>query len=198
LAISAIEAHPDQALQVTQVALADFIAARQAVIDGDRIQGGTPSEALIKLANSSNVVTAGNNLFETVGTIDVLPLQVIPENNIFSNVASEDVSAISGLDDIFGDALNFEPTSLELTAVTPITSGSQELKPIEQENIYSIPDLLLQINVSLDDLFGDALNVEPASLDSNPAVTAIPEALPQKQTSIASSEQFPLFRTLPI
>ncbi|MBW4638281.1 MAG: hybrid sensor histidine kinase/response regulator [Gloeocapsa sp. UFS-A4-WI-NPMV-4B04] len=194
LAISAIEAHPDQALQVTQVALADFIAARQAVIDGDRIQGGTPSEALIKLANSADVVTAGNNLFETVGTIDeLLPLQVIPENNIFSNAfASEDVSAISGLDDIFGDALNFEPASLEpLTAVTPITSGSQELKPIEQENIQSVPDLATTNNVSLDDLFGDTLNVEPASLDSNPAVTAIPEALPQKQTSIASSEQFP-------
>lgn len=193
LAISAIEAHPDQ-VQVTQVALADFIAARQAVMNGDRIQGGTPSEALIKLANSSDVVTAGNNLFETVGTIDeLLPLQVIPENNIFSNAfASEDVSAISGLDDIFGDALNFEPPNLEpLTAVTPITSGSQELKPIEQENIQSVPDpVTTNSNISLDDLFGDALNVEPASLDSNPAVTAIPEAPPQKQTSIASSEQF--------
>ncbi len=194
LAIAAIEAHPDQALQVTQVALADFEAARQAVMNGDRIQGGTPSEALTKLANSSDIVTAGNNLFETVGTIDqLLPLQVIPENNIFSNAfASEDVSAISGLDDIFGDALNFEPPNLEpLTAVTPITSGSQ-VKPIEQENIQSVPDpATTNSNVSLDDLFGDTLNVEPASLDSNPAVTAKPEALPQKQTSIASNEQFP-------
>ena len=49
-AIAAVDAHPAQALQITQVALADFQAARLAVMAGDRTVGGAPSLALAKLA----------------------------------------------------------------------------------------------------------------------------------------------------
>ena len=49
-AIRALNAHPDKALEITQLALADFDAGRLAVLEGDRTQGGTPSPQLMALA----------------------------------------------------------------------------------------------------------------------------------------------------
>ncbi|MFP5272003.1 response regulator [Coleofasciculus sp.] len=50
MAITALNAHPDKALEITQLALADFDAGRLAVLNGDRSQGGKPSPQLMALA----------------------------------------------------------------------------------------------------------------------------------------------------
>ncbi len=50
LTLAALERSPQQAPAIMQVALADFQAGYQAVIDGDRKQGGVPSAALRQLA----------------------------------------------------------------------------------------------------------------------------------------------------
>jgi chemotaxis protein histidine kinase CheA/CheY-like chemotaxis protein len=52
-AIAALEAHPDQAVVIAQVALEDFRAGQAAVLNGDRTQGGQPSPTLQQLAHSS-------------------------------------------------------------------------------------------------------------------------------------------------
>ncbi|MFP4415141.1 response regulator [Coleofasciculus sp.] len=52
-AITALNAHPDKALEITQLALADFDAGRLAVLNGDRSQGGTPSPELVALAGAA-------------------------------------------------------------------------------------------------------------------------------------------------
>ncbi|MEQ8383308.1 MAG: hybrid sensor histidine kinase/response regulator [Coleofasciculus sp. A1-SPW-01] len=49
-AIAALENYPDQAEMITQIALADFQAGQKAVLDGDRTQGGQPSQSLQELA----------------------------------------------------------------------------------------------------------------------------------------------------
>lgn len=131
-AIAALDIHPEQALQITQLALADFQAARQVVIEGDRTQGGAPSAALAKLANSSNTTPAGNDLFETVGVIDQLPSleNLMPMVSDTDTIVTENITASSSLDSIFGDAFN-EPTSLDLasplTSIAPLSNASQEL-----------------------------------------------------------------------
>jgi chemotaxis family two-component system sensor histidine kinase/response regulator PixL len=56
-ALAALTAHPDQVLEIAQLALADFQAGQQAVIAGDRIQGGV-STALTELAIPSVAGTA--------------------------------------------------------------------------------------------------------------------------------------------
>jgi two-component system, chemotaxis family, sensor histidine kinase and response regulator PixL len=48
---AAITAHPDRAIEIGQLAIADFQAAQIAVLDGDRGQGGSPSAALRELAD---------------------------------------------------------------------------------------------------------------------------------------------------
>ncbi len=50
LTLTALERLPQSAAAIMPVALADFQASYQAVIDGDRRQGGTPSAALQQLA----------------------------------------------------------------------------------------------------------------------------------------------------
>jgi chemotaxis family two-component system sensor histidine kinase/response regulator PixL len=47
--LAALEHHPDQPILVGEVAVANFIAARAAVLAGDRAQGGKPSPELIAL-----------------------------------------------------------------------------------------------------------------------------------------------------
>ncbi len=44
----AVEQHPEQALKILSVALADFESAKAAIMAGDRAQGGSPSPALLK------------------------------------------------------------------------------------------------------------------------------------------------------
>ncbi|MEQ9668909.1 response regulator [Coleofasciculus sp. G2-EDA-02] len=58
-AITALNAHPDKALEITQLALADFDAGRLAVLNGDRSQGGKPSPQLMALAGVSEALEAG-------------------------------------------------------------------------------------------------------------------------------------------
>ncbi len=51
-ALTALELHPEQALTILQLALVDFEAGRNAVLQGDRIHGGAPSAELTALAQS--------------------------------------------------------------------------------------------------------------------------------------------------
>jgi chemotaxis family two-component system sensor histidine kinase/response regulator PixL len=60
-AITALNAHPDKALEITQVALADFDAGRLAVLNGDRSQGGTPSPQLMALAGVADETPPARN-----------------------------------------------------------------------------------------------------------------------------------------
>jgi two-component system, chemotaxis family, sensor histidine kinase and response regulator PixL len=54
--IAALDANPNQALKIAEIALADLQQAREAVLAGDRIRGGEPSYSLQKftLAGSSD------------------------------------------------------------------------------------------------------------------------------------------------
>lgn len=52
LTLSALQRHPDQVRAIAQVALKDLLNAREEVLNGDRILGGSPSEELQHWANT--------------------------------------------------------------------------------------------------------------------------------------------------
>lgn len=55
----ALSANEEQYLQIAQLALADFKAGQAAVLEGDRTQGGEPSEALLQLTQAqAQTITA--------------------------------------------------------------------------------------------------------------------------------------------
>ncbi|HCF27723.1 MAG TPA: hybrid sensor histidine kinase/response regulator [Cyanobacteria bacterium UBA11049] len=60
--LSALAAHPDRAIEIAEVALADLQQGHSVILAGDRIQGGTPSLALQQLAGIS---LDSNDLLET-------------------------------------------------------------------------------------------------------------------------------------
>jgi two-component system, chemotaxis family, sensor histidine kinase and response regulator PixL len=51
--LAALNVHPDRALAIIQLAITDFQAGRTAVLEGDRAQGGSPSAALVALAQAA-------------------------------------------------------------------------------------------------------------------------------------------------
>ncbi|NEP11478.1 MAG: hybrid sensor histidine kinase/response regulator [Symploca sp. SIO2C1] len=133
-AIAALDAHPEQGIQIAEVALADFQGGKAAVLEGDRTQGGKPSLRLKQLGNresgmevsSSPLVPVNVQESETqtesdeVSTVDVelvgsepLPQKVTEPIEIASTEDSEVVTTELGdeeatdslLESIWGETL---------------------------------------------------------------------------------------------
>lgn len=58
ITLTALDQHPDQAVTIAQLALADFQAGRASVLAGDRTQGGQPSLALQQFVEPAPTVAA--------------------------------------------------------------------------------------------------------------------------------------------
>lgn len=56
--LQALNAHPDEALAIAQIALEDFSQGRERVLAGDRTEGGTPSAALKQWATGETPETS--------------------------------------------------------------------------------------------------------------------------------------------
>ena len=140
-AIAALDAHPEQALQITSLALADFQAACLAVIAGDRTEGGAPSAALAELAtqelhlDSVEIDQEDNNQELVEQIIDAeLVEQASAGTDLalrYASPVADEVTAIPTLDDVFGNfVLSAEPAALDNRpppTVRPTTASPQEL-----------------------------------------------------------------------
>jgi chemotaxis family two-component system sensor histidine kinase/response regulator PixL len=82
----ALEKNPAQAIAITQVAVADFMAAREQVLAGDRTLGGSPSPTLLAFINEN----PSEIYFEE---------QLSELDDIFGEVEEQ----LPELDDIFGE-----------------------------------------------------------------------------------------------
>ena len=110
-ALTALERHPEQAQQVAQLMLADCQAGRDAVMAGDRAQGGSPSEALVALAQAASApVTEGQAesaapleaSADLIGTLDFAAL-----DDVFGSPIEEAVpDSTPALDEMFGAPLD--------------------------------------------------------------------------------------------
>jgi chemotaxis family two-component system sensor histidine kinase/response regulator PixL len=97
LSIAALEQHPEQASEILRVALADFRAAQQAVLAGDRKHGGTASEALRHLAAGAG--TGDDWSSETTALTDVFGDVAISDTTDtaeFAEFAAPDVEDVFG------------------------------------------------------------------------------------------------------
>ena len=175
-AVAALDAHPDQALHITQIALADFQAAREAVIAGDRTQGGALSSALAELAHLPIPLSP--------------PLPLSPS----SEPPTEDANIFS-LGDVFGDfALSTEAPAQDLSpliSATPLveevsTAGEAELdlSPVISETENT------NISALVDDVFGAfALSAEAPAQDLSPLISVTPLVEQVDVNSVASEAE---------
>jgi two-component system, chemotaxis family, sensor histidine kinase and response regulator PixL len=60
ITLAALENHPNDALKISELALADFQHAREEVLAGDRISGGKPSPALQQYSLVTNLADGGS------------------------------------------------------------------------------------------------------------------------------------------
>jgi two-component system, chemotaxis family, sensor histidine kinase and response regulator PixL len=74
--IHALNAYPDRALTIGQLAVESFQAAQVGVMAGDRTQGGSPSAALLTLAGESPSVELSTTLTEAISA-DVISTDAI-------------------------------------------------------------------------------------------------------------------------
>ncbi|MEQ9355983.1 response regulator [Coleofasciculus chthonoplastes] len=186
-AIAALNNYPDQAEMITQIALADFQAGQQAVLDGDRTQGGQPSQSLQELAG----VVAGD-LEETAPA-------TTPEN-----VWEADLSQLEGSGD-FAIASDTEVTD------SPEFEGDFSELPINDSPEFSLdaPDLtpLLDIDVneyedespSEPDMEGgeepDAVNLLDSVWGNVSLSESATDADVEVESESESEEVFPVFDT---
>ncbi|WP_009632835.1 hybrid sensor histidine kinase/response regulator [Synechocystis sp. PCC 7509] len=157
-AIAALDAHPDRALEITQVAFADFQAARTGVMNGDRTKGGEPSAQLLALASSEiPLPTSQPTKLQQTTTFqefsEFSPTELFSESTASADthffIDAEDNSMM--LDDIFGDLSNtaeVAPIDNIEVITPPLTLKSEFVAP---KLDYADPDPGV---MSIDDMFG--------------------------------------------
>lgn len=195
-AIAALDAHPKLAVQITQLALADFQTARQAVIAGDRTTGGAPSAALAELAGLSHLTPSPTPpLTESPAEVSAIPS--LPSlDDVFGNAEAEGtaIPSLPSLDDVFGNLVETVAAQdnnkglVEQLFAGEIVEQAQE-SPVASAEGSAIP--------SLDDLFSNfSLSVEPAVLEPSPPIPAAPTtALPQVEDIFGSLPSIPETKT---
>ncbi|MBV9386884.1 MAG: hybrid sensor histidine kinase/response regulator [Chroococcidiopsidaceae cyanobacterium CP_BM_ER_R8_30] len=143
--LAALEAHPEQTLQIAQIALADFRAAQEAVIRGDRKTGGAPSPALVELAAAA-------------APPPVLEQNYGVKNRRDAEDAIDDIPAIASLEEFANFFLPSQSTAPEEIFSLPVAEA--ELEDSTLTNFSADEELAAP---SLEDIFGNLDEVEPRS-----------------------------------
>ena len=185
VAEQAVNLHPDRALEITQLALADFNAARDKVLAGDRAEGGSPSAALLAFIESSPSPKTAAELSQTLTESDVSFLETVIEteagslDDVFGawgqgesqddrvQEREIDVSVIS-LDDVFG-GWGEEESQDDTAPESKSLDNQQEIEVPSLDNVFGSPpeqqpeeeNVLVQQGgeipaPSLDDVFGSS------------------------------------------
>jgi chemotaxis protein histidine kinase CheA len=195
--LMALDASPDQAATITQLALADFRAARAAVLGGDRSRGGEPSAALQALTATSVVDTGwldfdpmaipfpdldseeGLDAIE-LGAIAVDDFTLAEENGLEQLLGGLEVEATSDSVIDLGDEL-ITADALDLGT---LELGTMELGPLELDSA--------QTSLSLEDLFSNVS--EPDEPATQPELETVAETpIPQRfKKSTAKSPPRPV------
>ena len=136
-AITAINNHPEKAVEIGNLMLADCQLARDLVLAGDRLRGGEPSEALLTLSQSERLVCSEDTESQETFSLENVfgdDLEISPEEEQIL-VSDESTPEIIPLDSVFGD----------------------DLKDITEEEQILVSDESTPEIIPLDSVFGDAL-----------------------------------------
>ncbi|MBR8826469.1 MAG: Hpt domain-containing protein [Gomphosphaeria aponina SAG 52.96 = DSM 107014] len=168
-AMEALNRNPEQALEITQLTLADIGASREAVLAGDRKLGGQPSPALVAFAEGKKLDDDLSSLDELLDSIGITTEkeQIAEEEpsleDVFSSAEIEEIEP--SLEDVFSSA--------EIEEIEPSLEdvfSSAEIEEIEPslEDVFSLGEIAEE-EPSLEDVFslGEIAEEEP-SLENQP------------------------------
>ncbi|MCP2728100.1 hybrid sensor histidine kinase/response regulator [Limnofasciculus baicalensis] len=159
-ALTALEANPDFDLQIMQLALSDFQAGREAVLGGDYTTGGTPSDALVALADSVGEIGNGEwgvgngewGIFDFTSREKDSEVREIPsledifcstfttfeiESSPITDTPETIESAVQSIEDIFNSLAPIEEIA-SLTSQLDLASSSKIEKLVPTQPIIEI------------------------------------------------------------
>jgi chemotaxis family two-component system sensor histidine kinase/response regulator PixL len=177
--LRAVEAHPNQALEITQLAYADFERARLALLEGMGLGNISPSPNLVAFTESNTA---------PISNIPSVPIsEFTPE--LESSINPED-SAIPSLEDIFGSAIGMPEveTSDFLTPEEIHSVDEQEELEADLVNTFgaapwtiaSLPEAQAEDTLDFELVEVESDSEEPEVVTSSAIVPATP-ALPSHQ-----------------
>ncbi|NES23932.1 MAG: hybrid sensor histidine kinase/response regulator, partial [Symploca sp. SIO3E6] len=206
-AIAALDTNPEQAVQIAEVALADFQTGKAAVLEGDRIRGGEPSLRLQQLGNRELGIgkpplcppKGGRELGIEVSPVNVPESETKTEVDEVSSVDSELVESESVAHEVAELPLETEtiqaettssaeisPQELEESTVELITAQDSEVVATELENQEAKDSLL-------ESIWGGALvSQEIKDSESEESLTvpaAVQESVTEADTGEVSNSQ---------
>lgn len=150
--LAALNQHPDEAINIARLALADFEQAQKAVLNGDRTSGGEPSLALQQLADSQPSITE-----------DTLPDPALLEQLISSEVEEDELftpnpddwdfgeeSLELSMDGVFGDLLDLGSIESESAALNTLETQKNdfELKKERSKEPLLAPAAQIRVEIA--------------------------------------------------
>ena len=199
-ALTALERHPEQASQIAQLMLTDCQAGRDAVMAGDRAQGGSPSEALVALTEAASAeLTEFDDQVESESFWEA-PSQLaddftaLPDAAVLDDVfgSPTDLDAVPDsvpIDEMFGEEAFVQPEAAAEPPSLDEMFGTQEPHDENQETPETLEAALESVAQNFESLpSAEEVSVEPASAasQSDPAPkrqTAKPPTQPTPQAA---------------
>jgi two-component system, chemotaxis family, sensor histidine kinase and response regulator PixL len=192
--LSALATHPDQAKTIAELALADFQQGQALVLGGDRDQGGKPSAALLRLADSPiNTETIGLEFSEPFGAIPGEMSLELSFNDLLADLPA-DASLMADLPDLSLDQLlsgfslevdesAVSPPMLTPAPAKPIPTVSSQLTPPRRQTPKGpTPSVRIDLETlqHLNYLSGELLTYQNRQTDTNQQLQAVVQKLQQQ------------------
>ncbi|HEY9656775.1 MAG TPA: Hpt domain-containing protein, partial [Crinalium sp.] len=154
--LAALAAHPDQALDIAPLALADFQVAQLEVLAGDRTQGGAPSLALAQFAIAAPISTYPSPpILEDLNFVS----DDVALDDLALDAGLEDIANLSILDELWGETAVTQPGADSVTAGATLDNVWSDASVATE---FAFLDSF-EVNVE-DALNGKALPVMPTAL----------------------------------
>ncbi|UBF24708.1 hybrid sensor histidine kinase/response regulator [Kovacikia minuta CCNUW1] len=174
----ALNAHPEQALEITKLALVDFEQSRQAIMAGNRTQGIGPSVVLVELANPAGItppLPSSRPLMESVDkgetAIDAIEMAIPQLENIFGSPAFE-IETIQ----LFSDS--------DVSVVSEFDSS--HLRDRHEMESMDAPETLEAAVQSIEKIFGNLPPLQNGA--ASPVQAESPNPTPSQAGSLVPSE----------
>ncbi|NER51715.1 MAG: hybrid sensor histidine kinase/response regulator, partial [Symploca sp. SIO1A3] len=199
VAIAALDAHPERAVEITQLALANFQAGREAVLAGDSTQGGSLSADLLALSPSQGAGEARGDE-ETRETFPMPNSQGIEE--LLESIAIEseadtaqdkklEETVTSPTEDLVGSTVIDSLADIDLSASSEIIDGE-----LIDQNLSMVEETLLEDIPSLDEMFGNVVQLD--SVDANATLSENSNIVEESSDNTEISETGDLSALVPI
>ncbi|MFB8789473.1 MAG: hybrid sensor histidine kinase/response regulator [Potamolinea sp.] len=156
ITLKALDAHPEHALAIAQLALTDFQCVRLAILAGNGTKGISPSAELVAYANSQAIETPSCTAIQSTEAITELE-SIVEETSIeaiakLEPIVEEIEDFFPSLEDVFGDAfstpvrsineLKVTEDSIQEDALPVAVDGELDLtSTIELEEVFTLTEI---------------------------------------------------------